>query len=207
MPEPAPEKHLLSDYITYGPNQSGVKSVMSVKILGEEMHLMVEAKQWPRELFLKHRLSLLFLFRDAIMGKEVEVDVREAVCLCFEIGTCPFKKAGDFHEKRDCSYYSYGVCISATRWANQDRILSMSVLGVLRGATRQRVNQVLKRDYQHLYQVLSENPIIREILEEIYQNKELSQDEIIAKLMGNPEEIEEEEGPDFVTNPKAIPEV
>ncbi len=184
---------------------------MSVKILGEEMHLMVEVKNWPRELYLKHRLSLLFLFRDAVMGREVDDDMREAVCLCFEIGTCPFKKDGSFHEKRDCSYYSYGVCISATRWANQDRILSMSVLGVLRGATRQRVNQVLKRDYQHLYQVLTENPKIREILEDIYKSKELSQDAIIAKLMGNPEaameaEVEEDE-PDLDVDPKAFPEV
>jgi hypothetical protein len=180
---------------------------MSVKILGEEMHLLVETKDWPRDLFSKHRLSLLFLFRDAIMGRQVDADVREAVCLCCEIDTCPFKAPGNFREHRDCSYYSYGVCISATRWANQDRILSMSVLGVLRGATRQRVNQVLKRDYQHLYQVLSEHPVIREILDEIYQSKELSQDEIIAKLMGNPEAVEDDDGPDLVKDPKAFPEV
>jgi hypothetical protein len=203
------ETYRLSDYIVYGPLPKDVTNVMSVTIAGEEMHLLVEPRKWPRELYLKHKLNLLFLFRDQFMGKQIEADLlREAVSLCCDIGNCPHKVANDFRENRGCHYYAYGMCVAATRWANQDRILSMNILGLMRGATRQRVNQVLKRDYQYLTDLLIANPIIREILQEIYQNKDLDPAELLANMFKAPESDEDQTEPEFVpsTMDKDLPD-
>jgi hypothetical protein len=189
-------KHLLSDYIIYGPPPPDVVPLLSVRITGEEMHLLVHPQKWPRELYQKHKLNILYLFRDQILGKQVDVDLmREGGCLCCDISDC-FNKQADFQEKRECYNYVYGLCISATRWANQDRVLSMNVLGLVRGATRQRVNQVLKRDYENLYQILLGNEVIREILEEISHHQDPAA--YLSRIMNTPDSPEDENAPEIV---------
>lgn len=139
--------------------------VEKVQLNGKWIALLVPIQKWPPSLIAKYKQDLYFLFPSQFRKGE-EPDETEKVVLCARVESCPQKKHKE-GENRQCRWYSRGLCVKATKEANDHEPIGFNTVAKFHGVSRAFCHQFAKETQEKLATALHQDPLLREYLSEI----------------------------------------
>lgn len=148
----------LHDYITI----SGFKPKYPARKIGVNwLGFKQPFSKWPADMKRKWKKIITFLDSDEADNQASETP--QFICLCAEIGKCPYKES--FDENKNCHKYAFGVCVDATMQVNNGQPLNFNNVAILCGLTKQRIHQIYVKAQQKLIKEIKKDPVLRDYCE------------------------------------------